>query len=113
MAFWPRRRSATPDSPALLPHTRSYYLVESYHEDQGKTQRRTLCYLGREQDGTDTLMKSLAHWEKVELHARKELRNARGEPCKVMRRRMGATETRIGIIKKYIELMAQSEAERR
>ena len=44
MAFIVLRRSR---------NTRSYYLVESYRDDQGKTRRRTLCYLGREQDGTD------------------------------------------------------------
>ena len=40
---------------------RSYYRVESYRDDQRKTQRRTLCYLGREQDGTETLAKALTH----------------------------------------------------
>src|SRR5271163_2767537 len=52
MAFIVLRRSR---------NTRSYYLVESYRDDQGKTRRRTLCYLGREQDGTDTLAKR--RWE--------------------------------------------------
>ncbi len=51
MAFIVLRRSR---------NTRSYYLVESYRDEQGKTRRRTLCYLGREQDGTDTLAKAVA-----------------------------------------------------
>jgi uncharacterized protein (DUF1501 family) len=34
--------------------------VKCCRHDQGKTQRRTLIYLGREQDGTDTLAKALA-----------------------------------------------------
>ena len=60
MAFIVLRRSR---------NTRSYYLVESYRNQQGKTQRRTLCYLGREQDGTDTLAKAQAHWEQVRKQA--------------------------------------------
>ena len=36
------------------------YLVESYRDDQGK-RSAARCYLGREQDGTDTLAKALAH----------------------------------------------------
>jgi hypothetical protein len=45
--------------------TRSYYLVESYRDKKGRSRKRTLCYLGREQDGTDTLEKAIHHWEKV------------------------------------------------
>ncbi len=82
MAFIVLRRSR---------NTRSYYLVESYRDDQGKTQRRTLCYLGREQDGTDTLAKALAHWEQVMKRAKRELRKARGERRQVIRRRIEAT----------------------
>jgi hypothetical protein len=63
MAFIVLRRSR---------NTRSYYLVESYRDDNGKTHRRTLCYLGREQDGTDTLSKSLAHWEKLRDQSKRE-----------------------------------------
>jgi hypothetical protein len=70
MAFIVLRRSR---------NTRSYYLVESYRDDNGKTQRRTLCYLGREQDGTDTLSKSLSHWEKIRDQSKKELGKSRGK----------------------------------
>src|SRR5262245_60277854 len=104
MAFIVLRRSR---------NTRSYYLVESYRDDQRKTQRRTLCYLGREQDGTDTLSKALAHWEKAMGQARRELRKARGEPRQVIRRRIEATATRIRIIKAHIELLGRAEAEQR
>ena len=104
MAFIVLRRSR---------NTRSYYLVESYRDDQGKTRRRTLCYLGREQDGTDTLAKALAHWKQVREQARRELRKARGEPRQVIRRRIDATETRIGVITEYMQLLAHAEAERR
>ncbi|HUY34366.1 MAG TPA: hypothetical protein VMV69_16590 [Pirellulales bacterium] len=94
-------------------NTRNYYLVESYRDDQGKTRRRTLCYLGREQDGTDTLARALAHWEQVIVRAKKEIRKARGEPRQVIRRRIEATAIRINVINKHIQLLAQAEAERR
>src|SRR5580658_3975255 len=92
--------------------TRSYYLVESYRDDQGKVRRRTLCYLGREQDGTDTLAKSQAHWEKVREQAKREHRKARGERRQVIRRRIEAADTRINIIKEHIQLRNRAETER-
>jgi hypothetical protein len=104
MAFIVLRRSR---------NTRSYYLVESYRDDEGKTRRRTLCYLGREQDGTDTLAKALTHWEKMKLLAEKELRKARGEPRQVIRRRLDATAARIRVIREHIQLLARAEAEGR
>jgi hypothetical protein len=93
MAFIVLRRSR---------NTRSYYLVESYRDDQGKTRRRTLCYLGREQDDTDTLPKALAHWEQVRGRAKKELRKARGEYRQVLHRRIEAAKRRIGVINQYM-----------
>jgi hypothetical protein len=104
MAFIVLRRSR---------NTRSYYLVESYRDDQGKTRRRTVCYLGREEDGTDTLGKALAHWEQVREQARRELRRAKGERRQVIRRRIAATATRIGVITGHMQLLARAEAERR
>jgi len=104
MAFIVLRRSR---------NTRSYYLVESYRDQQGKTRRRTLCYLGREQDGTDTLTKALAHWQQVIEQTAKELGRARGERRQVLRRRIEATRTRIGVIARHVQLLAQAEAERR
>jgi hypothetical protein len=104
MAFIVLRRSRS---------TRSYYLVESYRDDQGKTQRRTLCYLGREQDGTDTLAKALAHWERALARCQKELRKTRGEARQVIRRRIEATHTRLGVITNHLQLLARAEAERR
>ncbi len=104
MAFIVLRRSR---------NTRSYYLVESYRDDHGKTQRRTLCYLGREQDGTDTLAKALEHWEQVLKRAKVELRKARNERRQVIRRRIEATATRIGVIAEHMQLQARAEAERR
>jgi hypothetical protein len=103
MAFIVLRRSR---------NTRSYYLVESYRDDQGKTQRRTLCYLGREQDGTDTLANAQAHWEHVMKQAVKELRKAKGECRQVIRRRIEATAARIGVITEHLLLLRRVEAER-
>ena len=54
MAFITLRRSR---------NSRGYYLVESYRDEEGRSRKRTLCYLGREEDGTDTLAKALAHWQ--------------------------------------------------
>lgn len=94
-------------------NTRSYYLVESYRDDQGMTRRRTLCYLGREQDGTDTLAKAHEHWERVNAEARKELHKAKRDRRQVLRRRIDATENRIDVIVKYKQFLAHAEAERR
>ena len=93
MAFIVLRRSR---------NTRSYYLVESYRDDQGETRRRTLCYLGREQDGTDTLAKALAHWEHVKEQGKRELRKAKDGRRQVIRRRIKANATRIGVITEHI-----------
>jgi hypothetical protein len=92
--------------------TRSYYLVESYRDDSKKTRRRTLCYLGREQDSTNTLAKALAHWQQSMERSKKELRKARGERRQVIRRRIAATAARIGVIAEHIQLFARAEAER-
>jgi hypothetical protein len=94
-------------------NTRSYYLVESYRDGQGKTHRRTLCYLGREQDGMDTLAKALAHWQQAMQQAAKELRKVRGERQQVFRRRIEATRARIEVIARHMQLLGQAEAKRR
>ena len=60
MAFITLRRSR---------NTKSYYLVESYRDETGRSRKRTLCYLGREQDGTDTLEKAIGHWERLRDNA--------------------------------------------
>lgn len=88
-------------------------MVESYRDDQGKTRRRTLCYLGREQDGTDTLPKALAHWQQVREQAKKELRKARDGRRQILRRRIEAADRRLSVINQYMQLLAQAEAERR
>jgi|SRR5208337_4451455 len=93
-------------------NTRSYYLVESYRDRQGKSRKRTLCYLGREVDGTDTLAKALAHWQKVREQGKRALRSSKGARRQVVRRLVGATEARIAAIAEQIERAAAAEAER-
>ena len=55
--------------------TQSYYLVESYRDDQGRARKRTLCYLGREQDGTDSVVKALDHWQTQKDESRRQAAN--------------------------------------
>jgi hypothetical protein len=45
--------------------------------------------------------------------AAKELRKAKGERRRVLRRRIEATRARIGVIASHVQLLAQAEAERR
>jgi hypothetical protein len=98
-------------------NTRSYYLVENYRDGEGRSRRRTLCYLGREQDGTDTLEKALAHWQEAGDRLKRELRAAKGERKPVVRRRLRAVEARIGVISGHVArqstLAAAAEARRR
>ena len=103
MAFIALRRSR---------NTRSFYLVESYRDDQGRARKRTFCYLGREQDGTDTLAKALTHWETVQHQTERELIKAKGERRKVLRRRIDAIGTRIGLLRIHLQRAAVIEAER-
>ena len=103
MAFITLRRSRD---------TSSYYLVESYRDEEGRSRKRTLCYLGREQDGTDTLDKALAYWKQALAGDKRELRKAKGERKQVIRRRIKATGARIGVITEHLNLLRRIEAER-
>jgi hypothetical protein len=80
--------------------TRSYYLVESYRVKKGRSRKRTLCYLGREQDGTDTLEKAIRHWEKV-----------RDEPQDRRRKTMAAR--RLEFLKLHLGRSARAAFERK
>ncbi len=97
-------------------NTRNYYLVESYRDTKNVVRKRTLCYLGREADGTNTLDKALAHWKQVRDDLKRDLRSARGEPKRVLRRRLAATEERIAIVGEHLaserKRIAEAEAER-
>jgi hypothetical protein len=97
-------------------NTRSYLLVENYRDAKGKTTKRTLCYLGREPDGTDTLEKAQAHWNKVREDLKREVRSAKGDRKQVLRRRQTGVEARIEVISKHIAIekqrAARAEAER-
>jgi hypothetical protein len=92
-------------------NTKSYLLIESYRDDQGRTRKRTLCYLGREQDSTDTLDKALAHWELVREALKCEIRPAKGDRRQVLRQRLRAAEARISVIRKNIARQRQRDAE--
>jgi hypothetical protein len=91
--------------------TRSYYLVESYRDDSGRSRKRTLCYLGREQDETDTLAKAIAHWERIEQEASRERRPARGEQRRIFQDRVAKIRHRIALLHRHAEIAARVEAE--
>lgn len=103
MAFIVLRRSR---------NTRSYLLIESYRDERGRSRKRTVCYLGREADGTDTLEKSRAHWERVREEAKAECKRARGEYRTILRRRIDAASARIAIIAQHQQRAAKAEADR-
>jgi hypothetical protein len=93
--------------------TQGYYLVESYRDDQGRARKRTLCYLGREQDGTDTLARAIAHWEKVAGECRAELRAAKGDRKAILRSRRDAAVARIALLKEHDRRALAREAEKK
>jgi hypothetical protein len=98
-------------------NTRSYVLIESYRDNQGRPTNRLLCYLGREEDGTDTPEKALAHWKHVRGTLEREIRPARGDQRRVLRCRLKAAEARIAVISEHIlkqeQRAAVAEAERK
>jgi hypothetical protein len=104
MAFVTLRRSR---------NTRSYYLVESYRNEQGRPSTRTLCYLGREQDGTDTLVKALSHWEQVMDDARRRLATAQGERQRVLKDRVAKAGQRTALLRLHLDKADRIEAENR
>jgi hypothetical protein len=91
-------------------NTKSYLLIESYRDDQGRTRKRTLCYLGREQDGTNTLDTALVHWEEVRDTLKREIRPARGDRRQVLRHRLRAAEARISVIREHVARQSQRVA---
>jgi hypothetical protein len=104
MAFVTLRRSR---------NTKGYYLVESYRDERGRSRKRTLCYLGREEDGTDTLANALAHWQRIARRVARELRTATGRPKDVLINRRNTAAARIALLKQHLALAAAAEAERR
>jgi len=83
-------------------NTRSYLLIESYRDDQGRSRKRILCYLGREADGTDTLDKALLHWKQVRDATKREIRSVKGGRKQMLRQRLDAAEERISVISEHI-----------
>jgi hypothetical protein len=94
-------------------NTRGYYLVESYRDKEGRARKRTLCYLGRQQDGTDTLAKALDHWQSIKEAAHRELKTARGVRRRMLRNRIKEIEERLAAIRPHAEHVARKEEERR
>jgi len=94
-------------------NTKGYYLVESYRDQQGRSRKRTLCYLGREQDGTDTLAQALAHWQRIGRRISRELRTATGHRKDVLRKRVDGAAFRIALLKHHLKRVAAAEAEKR
>lgn len=93
-------------------NTRNYYLVENYRDGNGATRRRTLCYLGREQDGTDTVAGAIGHWERVREQAAQELRTAKGARKDVLRQRRDKADARIKLLVQYQKKAEAAEAKR-
>ncbi len=94
-------------------NTSSYYLVESYRDEQGRSRKRTLCYLGREADGTATLEKALAHWRRVRREVTRDLASAKGKRRRILVNRIAENEERIGRLVRYIYQATRAEAERK
>ena len=103
MAFITLRRSR---------NTSSYYLVESYRDEQGRSRKRTLCYLGRQQDGVDTLASALAHWERVREQASREHRLAKGDRLRIVQRRRKMAEERIELLREHLKRADDAQARR-
>jgi hypothetical protein len=89
MAFIVLRRSR---------NTRSYALVERYRDERGQVRSRVLCYLGREQDGTDTLEKAHAHWIAEQQRAEASLHAATRKRRQVLTRRLARIEGKLAVI---------------
>jgi hypothetical protein len=94
-------------------NSKGYYLVQSFRNEQGRSRRRILCYLGREEDGTDTLAKALAHWQRINRRIARELRTAAGRRSQLLRSRRDAAAVRIALLKHHLELAAVAAAEKR
>ena len=94
-------------------NTKNFYLVESYRDEQGRSRKRTLCYLGREQDGTDTLEKALDHWQKAKEAAHRDLKSARGERRRIVRERLKKAEEHIALLRKHAGRAAREEERKR
>jgi hypothetical protein len=108
MAFIVLRRSR---------NTKGYYLVESYRDQEGRSRKRTLCYLGREEDGTDTLDRAVAHWRRVHDRCCKDIRKTQGARKDVLRRRRAVAVARIRLLTDLLAEQARraaaAEAERK
>lgn len=92
---------------------RSYYLVESYRDESGRSRKRTLCYLGREADGVDTLVKALARWQRQQSQAMRAFNAYRGDRRQALLRKQEAIEEKLALIRLQLEKRLAGEAARR
>ena len=104
MAFIALRRSR---------NTKSYYLVESYRDQAGRSRKRTLCYLGRESDGTDTLDKALSFWEVVRDESRRAVLTSKVKRQFILQRKVEAAEAKIALLKIHLAREAEAVARRK
>lgn len=104
MAFITLRASRT---------SRSYYLVESYRDEAGTSRKRTLCYLGREADGVDTLEKACTHWQHQHSLVMRSCNAYRGERRQAMLHKLEAIEAKLGLLRLHLEKQQAAEASRR
>lgn len=93
--------------------TLSYYLVENYRGPDGQPRQRKLCYLGREEDGADTLENALTHWQRVKQEVAQELRTAKAARKPVLKRKLATVEARIGLLSGLIRRAAAAQEEKR
>ncbi|WP_076351873.1 hypothetical protein [Paludisphaera borealis] len=93
--------------------TLSYYLVENTRDPNGQPRQRKLCYLGRVEDGTDTLEKALAHWKQVKQELAREFRTAKSARKPVLKRKQAAVAARTGLLAELIQIEAAAQEAKR
>jgi hypothetical protein len=94
-------------------NTRSYVLAERDRDERGRVRSRVLCYLGREQDGTDTLERALVHWENVRRQSEAALPTATGKRRQVLTRRLAAIDKKVAVITQHQRKAAAAAEMRR
>lgn len=94
-------------------NTKSYYLVESYRDANGRSRKRAICYLGRESDGTNTLEKALAHWENVRKVTERAVGKSRGRRRSTLLNRMDSAQRKVTILRDRITSAEKAQTERR
>lgn len=92
---------------------RSFYLVESYRDAAGRVRKRTLCYLGREADGTDSLEKAAAHWAAMMTALEGSLRTVNARRRQLLLRKRSSIRERLATIESHLRQAEKHAAEKR